>query len=564
MFKLKFFSSQWKEHLPLALILFFAGLVRFIGLDYGLPLWLVGDEVSHIFGALKMLEMKTVLPVLHSAEFGSIFYYTPHLSYLYLLPFAAAAGIKFLFFSGTFAQFENYLIADPSVFFIIARALSAIFGLATVYFVYATAGQMFQKKKIALFSALFIAFSYLAVSYSHWARHWTAITFFYALGIYILAHRGLTISRRYLFVALLMGIGVGINVQMTIFGVLVFLWFFLFDYQPLGKLLRQKWLWQALGLFILLFGLAFILWPKGYGYFLKVGEISSTGASKGLAGLVDFFWFYISNLIRAEPVLILFICLGLLTMFFAERRRALVFNSFIFLYFIIFYLFFEHVDRFILPLYPLMAISAGYGLAGVADKLSARPWRWTLIAAMGILLVIPILRFDYLLIKNDTRVQAIAWTQANLPAEAKVAVWAPLMRLPTTPAILQEQQGLDVNSLRQVDRAEMNLDNKLRPRQTFQALNLYNIQNKVFFGSLAEYLKKNNYQYFIYHPAFAQERGRDFLDNSLGQEIKVFTGSGDFAKAGGHERIPDGFGAGLKEIFYSSSLGPEIKIIKLN
>lgn len=547
----------------LCMILFFAGIVRFVGLDYGLPLWLVGDEVSHIFGALKMMELKTILPVLHVNEFAGVFYYTPYLSYLYLLPFTVAAGFKFLFFSGTLEQFKNYLIVDPSVFFITARAISAVFGLATVWFVYAAAWQMFQKKKIAVLSVLFISFSYLSVSYSHWARHWTAITFFYAMGIYILAHRGLTASKRYLLIALLIGVGIGINVQMAIFGVLVFIWFFAFDYQPIGKLLLQKWFWQAVGVFVSLFVLAFVIWPRGYGYFLKVGEISSTGASKSLVGLVNFFWFYIFNLIRSEPVLIIFICLGLLAMFFVEKRRALVFMSFIFLYFTIFYLFLVHVDRFILPLYPFLAISAGYGLAQVFERLSVRSWRLALLSVVCVLLVIPILRFDYLLLKNDTRVQTIAWVKNNLPDGVKVAVLAPLMRLPATVEALQEQQELDASSLRQVERAEMSLADKLPTGGKYHALNLYNVKHRVLFGNLAEYLKSNNYQYIIYNPAFAKEQGVDFLNNYLGKEIKIFAGSGNFSKEGGHERIPDGFGRGLQELFYSSSLGPDIVIVKL-
>ena len=141
----QFFSGK-KDHLPLAVILFLSVVVRFVGIDFGLPLWLVGDEVSHIFGALKMLELKTLLPVLHDNDFAGIFYYTPYLSYIYLLPYSAAAGIKFLFFSGNFSQFKNYLIADPSIFFIIARTVSAIFGSLTVLFVYAAAKNIFQNK----------------------------------------------------------------------------------------------------------------------------------------------------------------------------------------------------------------------------------------------------------------------------------------------------------------------------------------------------------------------------------------------------------------------------------
>lgn len=561
MFKiLRFFVLKIKSNLLLFVILFFAALVRFVGIDFGLPLWLVGDEVSHIFGALKMIELKTLLPVLHANEFAGVFYYTPYLSFFYILPFILAAGFKFLFFSGTLIQFKDYLIFDPSIFFITARLISAFLGLATVYFVYAAAWQIFQKKNTALLSALFFSFSYLPVSYSHWARHWTAITFLYAIGIFILTHRKLKAPKRYSLIAVLIGIGVGINVQMTILGVLVLIWFFLFDYQPMGQLLRQKWFWWAIIKLVLLIGLAFVFWPKGYGYFLKVGTLSACAGN--LSDLVHFFWFYVSNLINTEPLLLASVVLGLIMMIFVEWRHFLFFVGFYFLYLTLFYLFFGHVDRFILPLYPLLAISAGYGLTFVLDRLINKLLRVLFVGIVCVFLIIPILRFDYLLIKNDTRVQAINWAMTEIPLETKVVVLAPLMRLPATPEALAEQKNIDPQSLRNVDQAEASLAGTLISIHRFNVLNLYNIKNDVFWDNLEEYIVKNKYQYIIYAPFFAKEKKLSFLDNFSGERFK-FGGSWGSTLTSGHEYIPDGFGLGLKELFLSPSLGPEIQIIKL-
>src|SRR3989344_6241721 len=112
----------------LILILFAALAVRLIGIDYGLPLTLIHDEPPFVFGALKMLELKTLIPSLHSSQLESALYYPPYLSYLYLPFFALVISLKSLFFSGDFETLKNILIADPSVFFIIARIISALLG----------------------------------------------------------------------------------------------------------------------------------------------------------------------------------------------------------------------------------------------------------------------------------------------------------------------------------------------------------------------------------------------------------------------------------------------------
>src|SRR3989344_8430702 len=102
--------SRYRGRYVLGIILGAALLVRLAGITYGLPLWLVGDEPSLVFGALKMIELKTVLPVLHDDAFRGLFYYTPLLAYVYLLPFLGIIGLKGLFFLGSLADLKNVLL----------------------------------------------------------------------------------------------------------------------------------------------------------------------------------------------------------------------------------------------------------------------------------------------------------------------------------------------------------------------------------------------------------------------------------------------------------------------
>ena len=68
-------------------ILALAALLRIAGIGHGLPLFVVDDEPPFVLAALKMLELKTLLPAAHT-EFQDFLYYPPYLAYL-LLPFFA-------------------------------------------------------------------------------------------------------------------------------------------------------------------------------------------------------------------------------------------------------------------------------------------------------------------------------------------------------------------------------------------------------------------------------------------------------------------------------------------
>ena len=121
-----------------------AAVLRLAGLTFGLPLTLVADEPSAIFGALKMLELKTVVPALHSAEFASVLYYPPYLSYLFLLPFAVVGGLGFLLSGQSLEVFTNLLIVDSSIFFILARLLSITASVVSIVLIYQVARRLWR------------------------------------------------------------------------------------------------------------------------------------------------------------------------------------------------------------------------------------------------------------------------------------------------------------------------------------------------------------------------------------------------------------------------------------
>jgi hypothetical protein len=545
-------------------------VVRLVGIQFGLPLWVIGDEPSLIFGALKMLELHTLLPALHISEFAHVLYYTPYIPYLYIPTFVGLITIKWLFFAGDFAQFADYLMINVDDFFLIARLYSIIFGVLTIWLVYITTRNIFKKESIANAAALCMSCSFLAVNFSHWARHWTPVTTFFALALYILSHPNWSVSKRYLFLALSVAIGIGINLQVVFVLVLGVLWILVVDRLKVTKILQSTWFWQALAIFLVGSGIAYLIWPNGFGFFGSFKKIIPGGSDthKNISGLLQAYWFYATNFIKAEPVLLSTFLIGSLILFYRRNKVIIVIWLFIIFYISTFFLVFSTSDRFILVIYPFIAVIAGYGFVIFYEYIFVRNKRiaQVLCVIMVLGLSIPIIRFDYLLYKNDTRVQVIHWIEQQLPMGSKIMVAVPLMRVSPTNEALSALQQIDSNALRTIDKAEQKLPQNFFKSKRFDAINLYTVSSSSIFLNLRDYMKENNFNYLIIDESYAHQRGVNFQPQEVGEVIRIFNGSISSINYGlspGHETIPDGYGDGLRELFLSPSLGPNIVIVKL-
>jgi hypothetical protein len=546
------------------LIIGVAFLVRILGINYGLPLWLVADEPPFIFGALKMLELKTLIPALHSDAFKAALYYPHYISYFYLIPFAVFLGLKYLFIGGGLETFKNTIVLDPSGLYLLARFLMAALGTATVWLVYKSSKNIFKSEAGALLSAGFLAFSFIHTNYSHWGRHWIPVTFIFSLVIYVLSREDFSPSKKYLLASLIAGIGVGVNYQAAVSAIFILLWFIFCDRLLSFKIFREKWIYAATGLFIGLVLLAYFLYPAGF----VVGKKDITG-ERNLSGFLQSYVFHLTNLIYNDPAILLFFILGLILSFFYNRKYFWVTLGFIFSYIAVFYILLFHVDRYVLMLLPLLAITAGYGLSELWQKINIK-LRF-LVLGLGIISFVfsmaMILKFDWLVLKNDTRIQAINWFESSIPEGSKVAVLVSSMRIPTTPEAIKELGKINEGALRQVDFAELVLGNKGK----YYALNLYTVTSDEFFIKIKEYLTENHYEYLIVENNFAKRKGVYDIEK-IGKAIKIFDGYTDEAKdvvnwfGGGAQNSYDAvpwFTGGWKNIFKLTINGPQIIVIKL-
>lgn len=552
-------SRPTQDHYLVRWILVLAFAVRVAALKFGLPFWTVGDEPAMIFGALKMMELKTLFPSLHASQFVSTFYYGPYLPYLYLAPFALSIAIRSLFFPGSFTQLVTYLTVDTAQFFVIARLISIVFGLLTVWLVYRSVRNITQKEQPALWAAFFLSVSLMHTAFSTWARHWGPAGFGLALVIYFLSHPSWELKKRYTLAAFSIAFGVGISVQAGLSAFLVILWAVIIDKVSVPTIIKQSWFWKTLVGSSALIVLAYFIWPYAFGF------ISNDGPKKvvSLSGLIYSYAFHFFNLLATEPLLLLFVGLGLVSCFVQWRRHFVVFFSFILLYIAIFYKTVSTNGRFILMLYPLLAILAGIGFFWLYDWLYRRSKKMAFIVAGLVLsaLLIIIFRYDFLVIKNDTRVQAKNWLAENISPGAKIAIAVPLMGVETTASNIEEQRKIEPKSIRTLETAEEAIPEKFFA-QRFNALNLYSVESQDFYNNIKNYLSANHFDYFIYNPDFIRSKGAANPDFP-GKQIWEYPGTFGGTRWLANEKLPDGFGDGLKDLFMSPSLGPDIFIVKL-
>ncbi len=535
--------------IALLFILAVAFLVRIAGISYGLPMWLVSDEPPFIFGALKMMELRTLVPALHTAEFGRILYFPPYLSYLYLLLFVPVLGIKFILFSGTLRQFISITTLDPSALFLAARMFSVILGTATVWLVYKIGKNIFNEEPPALYAAAFLALSFLHTNFSHWARHWVPATFFFTLVMYVLSRADIALRRRYLLATLFAGIGAGINYQAGLSALFIALWFLLYDRLSL----RERWVYGSALLFMVLVVLAYALYPGG----LVVHPENVVGGAKSIFGFFRGYGFYAQKLVETEPAFFVFIIAGFLYAFLRNRRFFRVASLFTLAYIAAFYVFFFHMDRYILMLYPLFALVAGMAMYAAVTWIGAR----SRFLAYGLGVVVfgtmaaGVVQLDALLLKNDTRVQAAKWVAVNVPQDKKVVAFARLMRIPTTADAIQEQRRLDPASLRSADAALETLPLSLLPSPSYHALNLFSVNPDVLDARFLDYVRANGYAYLVYSPEFVSGFGVAAPLEALGGTSATFPGFADNI-----DDITNGFGGGLRKMFALRSNGPTILI----
>lgn len=459
-----------------------AALLRLSGVSYGLPLRLVADEPQYVLAGLLMTQEGVLIPPSYLRDFDKLLYSPPHIIYLFLLPF----------------WFLRYVVKTNTLtpYFIAARLISTGAGLLAIGFTYQAARRLWPEHKApALFSAYFLATSILAIASSSSARHWPFAAMLAIFGFATLADSRRAFSGRYLRVAIIAGIGMGINQVVGALTAVATGWYFFVERGSARRLVSASWFYASIGVFAALTALPFLLFSQSL---LGVGKKLWSYAPT-LGGFFTAPAVFLAPMAKSEPVLFLFVLIGFAALWRVSRRLFWVLLAIIIGYAELFRLayFFQH--RFLAVIAPFLALIAGFGAAAVWEGSPRRHWRSVM---FGILLILPLmvsLRFSYMLFHGDSRALARAWFETHIPGGSRVIVWAHLMRLASERPAIREKAFIEGD--RDIDDGnEYDFPNMPWGRR-FHALNLYDIQTEAFYDNIVRYACAREYDYAIIQEA---------------------------------------------------------------
>lgn len=533
--------------------LVFGLLVRFAGVSYGLPLMLVADEQSYPLTALRMLELRTLVPAWHPEAFASILYYPPYLSYLYLPLYTVALGVWYAFWGSSRELFVATLTADISIFFIIARLVSVLMGVASLYLCYRLGERLFASRTAGLFSCALLATSISHIALSSVARHWVAVALFLLLILYVLTDATYADDRRYGYALLIAGFGAGVSSVITVFGLFVVLHFLLLSRTSFAEALRSQFLWIC-GIA----ALALALFPSAL-YQGSTGFVRdlTTETAKTVSGAVASLAQPLAYLFPSEPILIAFGVLGIALLLAHRRSLGLYLLSCVSSYGFIFYFLFRFETRFLLPIVVLMALAGGYTAAHLV-----RYWPGRFVVGIcGIALLIIVGQYTMLTRTGDTRSLARDFVLHNTSSDDRILVYANLTRIPTTRAAVEELRSVAPTALRTADEAESLLNDSAYPH----ALNLYAAHDSQFFDSLPAYAAAHDYSYLVLDPAYADL----MLYNQNAPFAPLIASSTVVASWDGRDDEGMSFGGSsfvqpVLTLFSEKYFGPDIVIYKLD
>ena len=407
----------------ICLVLFVALAVRLWGLNFGLPYAYHIDEPRYIFSAVGMWQDGTLNPG----------WFNQPTLYTYLI--AVVLGVYYGFgrLLGAFVSTAD-LFRPPYHFdgfipfpeeFLLARLLTVVLALATVWVVYRL-GQQWLGQKGAVGAAAFLALSIFHVTSSHFIATDVPVGLFIMLTLFFcirLTETGQT--RDYVWVGLFAGLAVGTKYSAYVLVVPAALAHLLAWRRGHVQLLNPALLWMGVVAVLALFlTTPYAVLDNGqfmadlryeWEHHKVLGHVGSEGGS----GL----WLLGQLLTRSDRWLTLLAGVGMGLALWRRHWPSLVVASFTIVYFATMATNLVRFERFLVPMIPALAVSAGYSVALLSNWLAGkRPYLWPLI--MFPLLLEPmigVMQFDSLLAQTEARTLARNWIIENIPPQSKLA-----------------------------------------------------------------------------------------------------------------------------------------------
>ncbi len=444
----------------IGLILLGAFLVRLPAVFYGLPYHLIGDEEASVYGALQMIQLHTLLPVLNPGAF-TVLYEPPLLAYIYTIFFVPViAGMYVLSGFPTTHAFAAMITLDPSILWYVGRTIGILFSLGTIYIVYRLGWSLTRSRMAGLLSALFIATSYLSTTIASTTRQWTPGTFTSILALYFVWRAFESGAQRRTRWLIASGVALGCSFGfsylpfyvLTIAAIIIYFSWVQNDFVNSIRTILINGLYAGVP-FLLCVALFFGVDPYPFNT-----QVTHHVVSSALKTPWNFITYYINSLWNFETPLFVGSVIGITMLIYKRYYKFLIIIALFFVSVATpMYIFLPNIDRYLVALLPVFSLISGYGIYELIHLFPATQRRNALLASVSLLLVYGVIlfgRYDFLLLQNDTRIHAKEWIESNIPSHSVVILNsdADRMRLRGTSESIAEQGRISPNSLRAPDR----------------------------------------------------------------------------------------------------------------
>lgn len=555
--------SRWLRKNRILVAILSAGfIVRILNVGFGLPFHLFGDEEALIYSALQMIQLGTVLPVLHMEYFSRLLYYPPFLSYIYLLLFLPILAFKYILAGfPNLESFKAMLMFNPSIFWYAARALSVVLAVANSYLTYVLTKRIFKNDRIALLAAAFLSLSFLDVTLAGTARHWIPGLFFSLLSL-VYAFKSVDNPAKKMYPTL-SGIFLGIS-----FGMSYLVFFFPVVLTILARYLymdRKKFC-RAVLCFLFSFGavaaLAVLSFPDAFRQVVFSHNVYTDPAARKTLG--GFIKFYLESLLYYEPVLFIFGLIGAVKSFYQDKKNSLMFSLFFFFTFLLIYIFLTNKSRYLVPVIPLLAMLAGAGAYFIGMALaSSRKYLYVLLPVLlyqGLVFS----RYTWLALRPDTRIQAKEWIEKNIPLDDRIMVYSERLRLIPTVEAAELIKGVNPSALRSIEKSI--LSGWPKSELSLNSYNLFYFSNdEERIRVLESVLRLPGRKYLAVDDWSLTSLLVDDLVAHRGEMVTSFNGGAVGDKnlfvAGEDEPLREPI---LKKLFSLNNFGPQVVIYKIN
>jgi hypothetical protein len=400
-------------HALLLLIVLLVALgVRVWGIGFGLPHPMTRPDEEFLLGVASRFFANDLNP--HFFEWPSLYFYLVH------------AGLRGAYLIGRISgaytdapMFADVVAGDPAWAHLMLRLMSVTAAMGTIVIVYRSAGRLFNRD-IGLAAAAFLALAYLHVRDSHFGVLDVPLTFAIVATIAVLvrASQDEAAARWFALAGLAAGLATSLKYNAGV----------LLVPAVVAAATTPGVGWAAaltrLASFAATFAVGFV---AGTPYAVLDAPAFREGLAAQMTRLTDGHGIRIEQVWLRHLTFSLFYgvgwpvlvagAIGVVCLTLADWRRAALVFSFPIVYFVVIGSGHTAFIRYVTPLVPFICLGAAVAVDYALRALGAATWTarrraWTfavLILVMAFPSIMTVVRFDRLMTRVDTRVQAADW-----------------------------------------------------------------------------------------------------------------------------------------------------------